>query len=298
MAEDQTPVSQLQTSPVDLSMTKVDEHVKRYLLANDNVGYNRYTDFDWADVKRSVDESNMGDIHINAIETAMLVEDHIPGYGTEYQRLFTLDPNLSTEANWRNREMLHFVFRWVAEEDRHAHCLEFYLRATGRRDDAHITNLMVSEGVKHYSAPHDIPTQLFTYTALQEKATQIFYSCVRQAVNEPVLRNVMGHLAQDEARHCKFFSDLVVDALWQADARTVGMMKEAIAHFRMPLSDMMDNYRRKAIEMIRAANGYDYRQSLDHFQRLLNKVATARTNSRADTLEDLLVFVRQRVPAR
>src|SRR5207249_7010737 len=120
------------------------------------VGYNRFADFDWAGLPDSVAQSNLCDLHISAVETAMLVEDHIPGYGAEYTRLFNMsEPGRDDAEAWRHRQMLHFVFRWVAEEDRHAHILELWLRHSGRRDPERLMKLMVYEGQKHYHAPHD-----------------------------------------------------------------------------------------------------------------------------------------------
>ena len=52
---------------------------------------------------------------------------------------------------------------------------------------AKLEKLMIYEGRKLYHAPHDIPTQLFAYTALQEKATQLYYTCIRQARVTPLI---------------------------------------------------------------------------------------------------------------
>src|SRR4051794_38873813 len=235
------------------ALVRLETHVTDYLSANDDVGYNRFKDFDWASLKDSVHESGMKELHVGAVETAMLVEDHIPGYGAEYIRLFMVDEDRTDEEAWMCRQMLHFVFRWVAEEDRHAHVLELWVRNSGRRDPQALTDLMVTECKKPYVAPHDNPSQLFTYTAIQEKATQLFYSCLRQSVDEPILRAVLKKLSQDEARHCHFFSQLVLDALHDANARHVSQIKDALQQFSMPLAMMMDNYKRKAIQMRRAA---------------------------------------------
>ena len=99
------------------------EHVDRYLQQNDAVGYNRFGDFDWAALPDSVCESKVGELQLRAVETALLVEDHIPSYAAEYLRLFSVDSSRSDAEAWANRQMLHFDFRWVAEEDRHAHLL-------------------------------------------------------------------------------------------------------------------------------------------------------------------------------
>jgi acyl-[acyl-carrier-protein] desaturase len=278
------------------ALVRLEKHVTDYLRQNDHVGYNRFEDFDWATLKDSVTESNMTDIHIGAVETAMLVEDHIPGYGSEYLRIFMVHEDRTDEEARMCRQMLHFVFRWVAEEDRHAHCLELWMRHSGRRDPQALTDLMVTECKKQYIAPHDNPVQLFTYTAIQEKATQLFYSCLRQAVDEPVLRSVLAKLSQDEARHCHFFSQMVLDSLREGNTRQIGQMKESLEHFSMPLAMMMDNYKRKAIQMMRAARTYDAFDAMIHFQRLVQQVMNSRTNSRHTDLQDLLNFTQQLIP--
>lgn len=282
------------------ALTRLEQHVSDYLRSYDHIGYNRFEDFDWSSLPDSLSNSGLKEMHINAVETAMVVEDHIPGYGAEYIRLFMVHEDRTDEEAWHCRQMLHFVFRWVAEEDRHAHCLELWLRHSGRRDDAALSQLMVTEGKKAYIAPHDNPTQLFTYTAVQEKATQLFYTCLRQSVDEPVLRTVLGRLAQDEARHCHFFSQMVLDALRDGNHRHVAQIKDALEHFRMPLAMMMDNYKRKAIEMMRAARGYNYLDAMEHFQRLVKQVMQTRTTGRggagSPNLQDLLLFVQSLAP--
>lgn len=280
------------------ALVRLEKHVTDYLRQNDNVGYNRFEDFDWAALKDSVTDSGMKDTHVGAVETAMLVEDHIPGYGSEYLRLFMVTPDRTDEEAWMCRQMLHFVFRWIMEEDRHAHVLELWLRNSGRRDSNALTDLMVLEGKKTYHVPHENPTQLFTYTAVQEKATQLYYSCLRQSVEEPILRSVLAKLSQDEARHCHFFSQLVLDALGEATTRQVVQMKEVLEGFSMPLSMMLENYKRKAIQMRRAAGGYDHTAAFEHFERLVRKVVNARTNSRGTNLQDLLLFTQSLMPAQ
>ncbi|MFN3650958.1 MAG: acyl-ACP desaturase [Armatimonadota bacterium] len=280
------------------ALVRLDKHVTDYLRSNDNVGYNRFTDFDWSSLKDSIHASGLKDLHVGAVETAMLVEDHIPGYGSEYIRIFMVDESRTDEEAWTCRQMLHFVFRWVAEEDRHAHVLELWLRNSGLRDDKALTDLMVAECKKQYIAPHDDPTQLFTYTSLQEKATQLFYSCLRQNVDEPILRSVLAKLSQDEARHCHFFSQMVLDALHEANDKHVALIKESLEHFSMPLSMMMENYKRKAIQMMRAARGYNYKDAMDHFERMVNKVKDGRTNARGTNLQDLLICVQQMSPQK
>jgi len=283
----------LDTSP---ALARLESHVSDYLRANDDAGYNRFTDFDWSGLAESVHASGLQELHVGAVETAMLVEDHIPGYASEYLRVFTVDESRTDAEAWTCRQMLHFVYRWVAEEDRHAHCLELWLQNSGKRDTAALTTLMVTEGKKQYVIPYEDPTTLFTYTTLQEKATQLYYSCLRSAVDEPILRSVLGKLAQDEARHCHFFGQLALDALVRADSRHVAQMREVLEQFHMPLAMMMENYKRKAIQMMRAAGGYDYRDAIEHFSRLVKRAMEGRTTARTDTLQDLLLYTQKLQP--
>lgn len=279
------------------ALFQLEQHVEDYLRGTDHLGYNRFEDFDWKSLKDSVTDSGMKETHIGAVETSMLVEDHIPGYGSEYLRMFMVTPDRNDEEAWICRQMLHFVFRWMAEEDRHAHCLELWMRHSGRRDPADLTKLMVTECKKPYAMPHDDATQLFTYTAVQEKATQLFYSCLRQSVDEPILRSILGKLSQDEARHCNFFSQLCLDALAEGKTRHITQIKDALQHFHMPLASMMDNYLRKAVQMKRAARGYDYQEALDHYARLIKRVMQSRTTARGTNLQDLLEFTVGLVPS-
>jgi hypothetical protein len=89
---------------------------------------------------------------------------------------------------------------------------------------------------------------------------------------------------------------MVLDALQKGDLRQIQQIRDALEHFRMPLSSMMENYKRKAIQMMRAARGYDYRDALDHFTRLVKRVQDARTNARGTNLQDLLLFAQNLQP--
>jgi len=49
----------------------------------------------------------------------------------------------------------------------------------------------------------------FTYTLVQEKATQLFYQRFNAVATEPVLRDLLLRLARDEARHFAFYAELI-----------------------------------------------------------------------------------------
>lgn len=264
--------------------TSVQGLVQRYLERFETLGWNRFTGFSWDAVQGHLLTENQ----IDALKTAMLVEDHIPGYSKAYYDMLSLDPGLPSDELSFRRRMLHFVFRWTCDEDRHAHTLENYLRASGRVDPAALTSEMLTAVVKPYQAPHSNPMQMAVYTTIQEKATQVFYSCLRDAAEEPVLKQVLDSLIQDEARHCGFFADLLRMYLAVPGGADYARIKEAVVGFKMPLCDTLDNYKRRAVTMMRAAPGYHYRDAFALIGQAVGRYADARLDSRSHTLEDLL----------
>lgn len=266
--------------------------VNRYLRTSDTKAWSRFDEFDWPNLSKSEEVAKLTDTQLAAVRTSLMIEDHIPGYATEYFRLFPVDASVSGETAWQNRNILHFVFQWCAEEDRHAHAFEMYLRSSGRVDQDNLTREMVHEGVKKYRAPSDNFSLLFTYTMLQEKATQLYYQTLYQSVEHaPVLRALLRRLFQDEARHCGYFSDLVLlDLKSQGDA-LVAKIKTALDAFSMPMADLLDNYKRQAITMIRAAKGYDHRSSFSQLDEIIRRYTQASSKSTAYPLEDFFTTV-------
>lgn len=265
-------------------LSEVSSLVQRYLTRFELQGWNRFTNFDWKAVKPEL----LTDHQVDALRTAMLVEDHIPGYSGAYHRLFALTPGLSADELTMRRHMLHFVFKWVSDEDRHAHTLENYLRASQRVDLKSLDAEMLKAVVQPYRAPHEDGMQMAVYTVIQEKATQVFYSRLRDACAEPVGQQVLDCLSQDEARHCGFFSDLLRIYLASPGGVDIPAIKEAVEQFKMPLYGVLDNYRRRSIVMMRAAAGYDFRDAFGLIELAVRRFADARTDSRSQTLKDLL----------
>ncbi|MBI3288726.1 MAG: acyl-ACP desaturase [Elusimicrobia bacterium] len=264
--------------------TSVQGLVQRYLERFETHAWNRFRAFSWDSVQGGL----LTEEQIDALKTAMLVEDHIPGYSKAYYGMLSLDPGLPLDELLFRRQMLHFVFLWACDEDRHAHTLENYLRASGRVDPAALTSEMLTAVAKPYRAPHDEPMQMAVYTVIQEKATQVFYSCLRDVVEEPVLKRVLDSLSQDEARHCGFFTDLLRMYLAVPGGADYALIKEAVVGFKMPLHGTLDNYKRRAITMMRAATGYHYRNAFALIEQAVGRYAGARSDSRSHTLEDLL----------
>src|SRR5207248_3250662 len=137
-------------------------------------------------------------------KTVLYVEDHLPGYLSEYLRIMT-DPELPDDQYIVNRKALHYTFRWVAEEDRHAHVLEMYLTRTGLVPQAELDADMARERRTSYLFPYQQVEEGFIYLALQEKATHLYYRTLARDLDEPLLKSILTRMGADEASHGAFF---------------------------------------------------------------------------------------------
>ncbi|MEK9146489.1 MAG: acyl-ACP desaturase [Elusimicrobiota bacterium] len=276
--------------PETLLLSPIEDVVTRYLSRFETLGWNRFSDFEFDKIEGGL----LTEVQVDALKTAMLVEDHIPGYSRAYHDLLRLDADLPAAEISLRRQMLHFVFKWTSDEDRHAQTLENYLRACGRVDPAALSAEMNAAVVQPYTIPHDDPMQMAVYTVIQEKATQVFYSCLRDAAEEPVLKKVLTALSQDEARHCGFFSDLLRVYLAAPGGPDYARIQEAVVEFRMPLYGILDNYKRRSITMMRAASGYHFRDAFSLIETAVGRCAEASSASRPQALEALLGSLQER----
>src|SRR5436190_20349039 len=115
------------------------------------------------------------------------------------------DPDVTDEQHIINRNTLHFTFRWVAEEDRHAHVLERYMIQTGLVGQDELELEMLRERKEVYIFPYQQLIEGFVYLALQEKATHLYYRALAKDVDEPLLKTLLTKMGADEASHGRFF---------------------------------------------------------------------------------------------
>lgn len=220
-----------------------------------------------------------------AVRFVTMIEDHLPGYFDVYHRRFPVDGSVDPGVFTHHRELYHFTVRWAAEEDTHARALARYQRAAGMvaRDD--LRTRLVGPGMARFDLDYDEPVQYFTYALVQEKATQIYYRRLRSVVDEPVLAHLLQLLARDEARHFAFFADVVSRYLRTYGDAVARPIRDVVADFRMPLTDMA-GFWRWALPMTDAA---DYDPS-DAYPHLIDAVDRA-VDTRTDRLDELVRFV-------
>src|SRR5215208_5056718 len=108
----------------------LDEALYDYLRRADKMGWSPYDLVDQESIEKIARPDRLSETQLSAVRSVLYVEDHLPGYLSEYLKNLT-DPEVTDEQYILNRNTLHFTFRWVGEEDRHAHVLEMYLKKTG-----------------------------------------------------------------------------------------------------------------------------------------------------------------------
>src|SRR5690349_12341851 len=175
----------------------IDEVLYDYLRRADRMGWSPYDLVDDEQMRTLARPERLSEVQFGAVKTVLFVEDHLPGYLSEYLRVMT-DLNRPDEELIVNREALHYTFRWVAEEDRHAHVLEMYLARTGLVPRAQLAQEMVRERKTAYSFPFDQIEEGFIYLALQEKATHLYYRALAKDIDEPLLQSILTKMGADE----------------------------------------------------------------------------------------------------
>ncbi|WP_328647633.1 acyl-ACP desaturase [Amycolatopsis sp. NBC_00348] len=202
------------------------------------------------------------------------IEDHIPGYLTYFLQAFPVSGgDQAIEEFCFNREYFRFLISWANDEERHASVLTRYQIEAGISDPDTLMWELAREGSKKFALPYETPVQAFTYTLVQEKATQLFYQRFKAVATEPVLRSLLHRLARDEARHFAFYSELVTAYIRRHGlAATVPDLKDVLATFRMPLADTLKGYWRWSVK-ITDATSYDHTEAYDALVRLVTGFA-------------------------
>jgi hypothetical protein len=250
----------------------IDDVLYDYLRRADRMGWSPYDLVDRENLKSLCRPERLSEVQLGAVKTVLYVEDHLPGYLSEYLRIMT-DPDAPDEQQIVNRKALHYTFRWVAEEDRHAHVLEMYLTRTGLVKPEELDQEMLRERKTGYSFPYQQMVEGFIYLALQEKATHLYYRALGKDVDEPLLKAILGRMGADEASHGAFFYDLLVKG-FKGDLDALARKVSAVANdFKMPVQNNLLNYRRQLLGMMRAAPSYRHTDVFEDMMRAVKRAA-------------------------
>jgi hypothetical protein len=257
--------------------------VRNYLRSTDRRPWNRYSSFEW----NTIDTSLLSDRDRSTIAFVTFIEDHLPGYFSEFLRRFPVNASVEEEEYIRNREIYRFLVRWAQEEDCHAHVLFEYQVKAGIADEPDLRSKLAAEGRKDFRFTYDDPVQTFTYTLVQEKATQLFYQAFARSVQEPVLRKVIEQLARDEALHFSFFASVIDAYVREFGSSVFHRMGAVVREFKMPLATTIKNYWRWSLTL--ADNfSYDHTTAYSHLIKVVNRAAEASTGKVPEAVEDFI----------
>lgn len=242
-------------------------------------------DLDWAALR----PENLTATDRSVVRFITFIEDHIPGYLSYFLDAFPVaDADMAIEEFCFNREYFRFLIAWANDEERHASVLTKYQIEAGINTPEKLMLELAEEGRKQFSLPYEHPVQAFTYTLVQEKATQLFYQRFRTVVTEPVLRDLLHRLARDESRHFAFYSHLVGEYVKRHRlSATVPDLKDVLGTFRMPLADTLNGYWRWSLQVADSV-GYDHTEAYESLVRLVTGFTTSRGDASVD---DLAAFV-------
>jgi acyl-[acyl-carrier-protein] desaturase len=222
-----------------------------------------------------LDPEQLTDEDVSAVRFITFIEDHIPGYLSYFLTAFPVTGrDLPDDRFAFNREYFRFLVGWAGDEERHASTLTDYQVRAGLADEDSLMSALAREGKKEFVLPYEHPLEAFTYTLIQEKATQLFYQRFAATVREPLLRRLLNLLARDEARHFAFYSSVVSRYLQVAPASSLRNMRDVVATFRMPLADTLHGYWRWSLR-VADATSYDHTESYEALTRLVGGFAGA-----------------------
>ena len=135
---------------------------------------------------------------LTAIKAASMVEQDSDDYVAYLCRVFHDDADFRRAARaWGDEELQHgqALGRWAALADPSFD----FARSFARYTEEHQLPLDATESVRGSRS-----TELIA-RCMVEVGTSLFYSAVRDATEEPVLKAICRHIAKDEVRHYKLF---------------------------------------------------------------------------------------------
>jgi hypothetical protein len=137
---------------------------------------------------------------LRAVKAAALVEHNADDYVTYLTNVFADDPDFCA-----------VVRQWGIEERQHGAALARWARLADPAFDAELAMQRFTAG---YRLPLDATASVrgsrngeLVARCVVECGTSSFYTAIRDATEEPVLKAVAGKIAADEFRHYKLFYD-------------------------------------------------------------------------------------------
>jgi hypothetical protein len=171
-------------------------------------------DVHWQAFEPSLVEPDM----LAAIKAAALVEYNAPDYVTYLKRVFQAGPDqtIADIERWGTEESQHgkALGRWAEMADPSFKLEEAFARFRAGYTPAHFTG----DGARSVRGSR---RGEMIARCVVESGTSSYYSAIRDATDEPVLKDIAGRIAADEYRHYKLF----YDTLHKQDEPQLGFLR-------------------------------------------------------------------------
>jgi rubrerythrin len=171
---------------------------------------------------------------VKVIKTAALVERNGADYGRYLVNVFADDPAFCDAA-----------LAWAAEEEQHGEAL-------GRWAELADPSFKLQDAFARFTDLYRIPVDStesvrgsrageLCARCVVETGTSSFYSAIRDAVDEPVLRAICKRIAADEFRHYKLFSEHMNRYQARENLTTWQRLKVVLTRFRETSDDELSS---------------------------------------------------------
>jgi acyl-[acyl-carrier-protein] desaturase len=159
---------------------------------------------------------------------------------------------------------------WTAEEDRHGTLLHDYLWEA-RIVHPRVLDEMQFAYLKSGYNPdwQRDPYQMFAYTSMQERATQVCHqnNARRAGEYDPVISRGLDRVGAEEARHFHFYRQVFAESLARDADRALASLARALRLFEMPGGNIPTFA--EMTDVIRRSNLYGPRHFLKIIQELI-----------------------------
>jgi len=166
-------------------------------------------DVDWARFDAAKVEPEL----LAAVKAASLVEYNAHDYVAYLKRVYRGAPEktLVTIERWGEEEVQHglALARWCEMADPEFDFREAFTRFRAGYKPAHF---MTGDGSVRGSRRGEMIAR-----CVVESGTSSFYSAIRDATDEPVLKEVAGRIAADEFRHYRLFYEMLLEETSEPD---------------------------------------------------------------------------------
>lgn len=245
-------------------------------------GYWTLDDIDWSRFDRSKIDPDL----LKIVKAASLVEHNGADYATYLCNVFHDDPAFCEAAT-----------QWAGEEIQHGQALAKWAEMADVSFDFGEAFASFTSG---YSLPLDASESVrgsrageLVARCIVETGTSSYYTALRDATEEPVLKQICGNIARDEIRHYKLFYSHLERYLETEKLGRLGRLRVALGRIGETEDDELsyayyaangrgERYDRKANAAAYMGRAWRYYQPrhMDHVIKLVFKAAGLNPNGR------------------